>query len=470
MTEDPCHLSALELGTLLRKRELSALEIAQATLERVESLEPRLNAFITVTAEEALDVARRRDKELAAGQDRGPLHGIPMAVKDLYDTAGVRTTSGSKILADWVPEQDAASIRRLRAAGAVIVGKTNLNEFACGVTTTNAHYGDTNNPWDLSRTPGGSSGGSGAAVAAGLCTVATGSDTGGSIRIPAALCGVVGLKPSYGRISCQGIMPLSWEQDHPGPITRTVFDAAIMLQAMAGWDAADPASIDRPVPDYTAELDAGIEGRKVGVDWEFALNGISTEVRAAFEVALEVLSGLGAKVVDVHLPGLTEGMSAGLTMWRGDAAAVHEEWLRTRAEDYDPLVRARLEGTMAVTGAEYARAQRARARLKRDLQGIFGQIDLLATPMCAVAAPPHGASQVVVGGQEFDVLAGLTRYSRVFNFTGLPSISIPCGFTSDKLPVGLQLVAPMFDEVGVLQAAQAYEQATRWHLRRPSIS
>jgi aspartyl-tRNA(Asn)/glutamyl-tRNA(Gln) amidotransferase subunit A len=241
-----------------------------------------------------------------------------------------------------------------------------------------------------------------------------------------------------------------------------------MLQAMAGWDAADPASIDRPVPDYTAELEAGIKGRKVGVDWQFALNGISTEVRAAFEAALGVLGGLGAKVVDVQLPGLAEGMSAGLTMWRGDAAAVHEDWLHTRAEEYDPLVRLRLEGAMAVTGAAYARAQRARRKLDRELQVVFGQVDLLATPMCAVAAPPRGASQVVVGGQEFDVLAGLTRYSRVFNFTGLPSISVPCGFTSEGLPVGLQLVGPMFDEVGVLQAAHDYEQATEWHLRRPT--
>lgn len=470
MSKDLCYLNALELGTLLRKREVSALEIAQATLERIEGLEPRLNAFITVTAGEALDAARRCDEELAAGRDRGPLHGIPLAVKDLYDTAGVRTTSGSKILADRVPDQDATSVRKLREAGAVIVGKTNLNEFACGVTTTNAHYGDTCNPWDLSRTPGGSSGGSGAAVAAGLCTVATGSDTGGSIRIPAALCGVVGLKPSYGRISCQGVMPLSWEQDHPGPITRTVYDAALMLEAMAGWDAADPASVDRPVPDYAVELDAGIKGRKLGVDWEFALNGISTEVRAAFEAALEVLAGLGAEVVDVHLPGLTEGMSAGLIMWRAEAAAVHEEWLRTRGEEYDPLVRPRLESAMAVTGADYARVQRARRQLNRDLEGMFGQVDLLAKPMCAVAAPPHGASQVEVGGQEFDVLAGLTRYSRVFNFTGLPSISVPCGFSSEDLPLGLQLVGPMFDEAGVLQAAYAYEHATEWHVRRASIS
>jgi Asp-tRNA(Asn)/Glu-tRNA(Gln) amidotransferase A subunit family amidase len=243
-----------------------------------------------------------------------------------------------------------------------------------------------------------------------------------------------------------------------------------MLQAMAGWDAADPVSLDQPVPDYLGGLVAGIKGQKVGVDWEFALNGISTEVRAAFEAALEVLGRLGAPVIDVHLPGLTVGMAAGMVMWQGDAAAVHEERLRTRAENYDPQVRSRLEGAMAVTGAAYARAQRARRELKRELQVVFGQVDVLATPMCAVAAPPHGASRVVVGGQEFDVLAGLTRYSRVFNFAGLPAISVPCGFTSEGLPIGLQLIGPMFDEVGVLRAAYAYEQATEWHLRRPALT
>jgi aspartyl-tRNA(Asn)/glutamyl-tRNA(Gln) amidotransferase subunit A len=266
MSEDLYYLTVLELGTLLRKRQVSATEITQIMLARIETLDAKTNAYITVMAEEALSAARRCDAELAAGQDRGPLHGIPVAVKDLYDTAGTRTTSGSKILADRVPEQDATSVARLREAGAVILGKTNLNEFACGVTSTNAHYGDVFNPWDLSRTPGGSSGGSAAAVAAGLCTMATGSDTGGSIRIPAALCGIVGFKPSFGRISCHGIMPLSWEQDHPGPMARTVQDAALMLSAMAGWDVADPISVRQPVPDYAGVLAGGIAGWRIGLD------------------------------------------------------------------------------------------------------------------------------------------------------------------------------------------------------------
>jgi aspartyl-tRNA(Asn)/glutamyl-tRNA(Gln) amidotransferase subunit A len=469
MTDDLCYLSALELGTLLRRREVSTVEIVQATLERIQRLEPKLNAYVTVAGEQAFDAARRCDAELAAGRDRGSLHGIPVAVKDLYDTAGIRTTSGSKILAGRVPDQDATSVRKLQEAGAVIIGKTNLNEFACGVTTTNAHYGDTNNPWDLGRTPGGSSGGSSAAVAAGLCTVATGSDTGGSIRIPAALCGVVGLKPSYGRISCHGIMPLSWEQDHPGPMARSVQDAAIMLAAMAGWDVEDPATVRKLVPSYPSELECSIDGRLVGVDRKYALQGISSEVHTAFEEALNVLVGLGAQVVDVDVSGLEEGISAGLTIWNAEATAVHAEWLRTRPEDYDPRVRSRLEKALSVTGVDYARAQRTRRQLIRSLELLFDEIDVFATPMCAVGAPPHGATRMEVSGQEFDVLAGLTRYSRVFNVTGLPTISVPCGFTSESLPIGLQMAGPMFDEVGVLQVAHAYEQATEWHLRRPSL-
>jgi aspartyl-tRNA(Asn)/glutamyl-tRNA(Gln) amidotransferase subunit A len=469
MNEDLHYLSARELGTLLRKRVVSATDIVQAMLARIQTLDAKTNAYITVMAEDALSTARRCDAELATGQDRGPLHGIPVAVKDLYDTAGTRTTSGSKILADRVPEQDATSVARLRDAGAVIIGKTNLNEFACGVTSTNAHYGDVFNPWDLSRTPGGSSGGSAAAVAAGLCTMATGSDTGGSIRIPAALCGIVGFKPSYGRISCHGIMPLSWEQDHPGPMARTVHDTALMLSAMAGWDVADPATARQPVPDYALDLEGGIAGCRVGIDRQYALQGISSEVRSAFEQALETMVTLGAKVVDVQVPGLEEGISAGLVIWNAEATAVHEEWLRTRPEDYDPRVGPRLGNGFSVTGIEYARAQRARRQLVRNLQVLFEDVDLLATPMCAMGAPPQGASQVVVDGQEFDVLTGLTRYSRVFNLTGLPAISIPCGFTSDNLPIGLQLVGALYDEGTVLRAACAYEQTTEWHLRRPPL-
>jgi len=463
MAEDLWTLSARELGSLLRSGQVSAVEAVSEVLARIQALEPELNAYITVVAEEALAEARRCDAEMAAGRDRGPLHGIPLAVKDLYDTAGVRTTAGSRILGDRVPQEDAVTVARLRAAGAVMVGKTNLNEFACGVTTTNAHYGDTRNPWDLSRSPGGSSGGSAAALAAGLCTLALGTDTGGSIRIPAALCGVVGLKPTYGRLSCRGIMPLSWEQDHAGPMARTVWDVAAMLAAMAGWDPADPASRRAPVPDYLAALDAGLDCLRVGVDRDFALQCVGSEVRAAFEAALEVLAGLGARVLEVHVPRLVEGLAAGLVIWGAEAAAVHAEWLRTRPEDYDPLVRSRLEKGLALAGTEVASAQRQRRLLQRDLQLLFEKVDLLATPTCALEAPPRGARSVVVDGDEVEVLPALTRFSRVFNLVGLPAISVPCGFTAGGLPLGLQLVGAELDDARVLQAAYGYEQATDWH-------
>jgi aspartyl-tRNA(Asn)/glutamyl-tRNA(Gln) amidotransferase subunit A len=469
MSGNLVYLSALDLGTLLRKRQVSATEITQIMLARIETLDAKTNAYITVMAEEALSAARRCDAELAAGEDRGPLHGIPVAVKDIYDTAGTRTTAGSKILADCVPERDATSVARLRNAGAVIIGKTNLNEFACGVTSTNAHYGDVLNPWDLSRTPGGSSGGSAAAVAAGLCTMATGTDTGGSIRIPAALCGIVGLKPSFGRISCHGIMPLSWEQDHPGPMARTVRDAALMLSAMAGWDAADPVTAQVPVPNYAAALEGGVNGWRIGLDRQYALQGISSEVRDAFEQALETMVTLGAEIVDVQVPGLEDGISAGLVIWNAEAAAVHEEWLQTRPEDYDPRIGRRLGNGFSVTGIDYARAQRARRRLVRTLQLLFEDMDLLATPMCAIGAPPQGVGQVVVGGQEFDVLPALTRYSRVFNLTGLPAVSVPCGFTGEGLPIGLQLVGPSFGESAVLRAAHVFEQAVASPWQRPPL-
>lgn len=473
MTTDPCDLGVCdlgvkELGALLRQRALSATEIVRAMLQRIERLDPAIHAYITVAADEALAAARRCDAELAAGQDRGPLHGIPLAVKDLFDTAGIRTTSGSRIMADRVPDRDATSVARLRAAGAVVIGKTNLNEFACGVTTVNAHYGDTNNPWDATRTPGGSSGGSAAALAAGLCTLATGSDTGGSIRIPAALCGVVGLKPTYGRVSCQGVWPLSWEQDHAGPMARSVYDVAVMLAAMAGWDAEDPATARQPVPDYAAEL-GRTERWRIGVDRGYALRGLAGDVRRAFEQALATLSGLGAEIVDVQVPGLDEGMAAGLAIWNAEAAAVHEPWLRTRPEEYDPRVRARLEKASSVTGIEYARAQRVRRQLVRGLELVFERVHLLATPMCAVGAPPHGAQTVQVDGKEIDVLAALTQFSRVFNLAGVPAISVPCGFTGEGLPIGLQLVGPAFAEATVLKVACAYEQSAGWQQRRPPL-
>jgi aspartyl-tRNA(Asn)/glutamyl-tRNA(Gln) amidotransferase subunit A len=372
----------------------------------------------------------------------------------------VRTTAASNIYAQRVPDEDATSVARLQAAGAVIIGKTNLHEFAYGVTTDSSYFGPTRNPWDLERVAGGSSGGSGAAVAAGLCVAATGSDTGGSIRIPAALCGIVGLKPTYGRISCHGLLPLSWTLDHPGPMTRTVYGAAVMLAAMAGYDPRDPASADVPVPDFTASLRDGVAGLRIGLDPQWALSGIHQQVRAAFQEALTVLEGLGAEIVEVSVPRVEEGMEAALTILMAEATAIHEKFLHTHPDDYQPDVRARLEKGFAIQGIDYGRARRTGELLRRDFAFLFQKVSLLATPMCGITAPKLGQREVTIDGETVPAMVPLTRYTRVFNLTGLPAISVPCGFSSKGLPIGLQLVGRAWDEATVLRAAHAYEMAT----------
>ena len=459
-TTELCTLSLKELSSLMRDRRVSPVEVTQAYLERIDALNETLHAYITVTRDQALTDARRCEGEILRGDYRGPLHGVPVALKDLYDTAGVRTTAASKIHAQRVPAEDATSVARLRAAGAVIIGKTNLHEFAYGVTTDSSYFGPTRNPWDLARVPGGSSGGSGAAVAAGLCAAASGSDTGGSIRIPAALCGIVGLKPTYGRISCHGLLPLSWTLDHPGPMTRTVYGAAVMLAAMAGYDPRDPASADVPVPDYTANLRDSVAGLRIGLDPGWALSGIHQEVRVAFQEALAVLEHLGVEIVEVSVPRVEEGMEAALTILMAEATAIHEEFLRTRPDDYQPDVRARLEKGFAISGSDYGRARRTGELLRRDFITLFRKVDLLATPMCGIPAPRLGQQEVVINGETVSVMAPLTRYTRVFNLTGLPAISVPCGFSSEGLPIGLQLVGRAWDEATVLRAAYVYETAT----------
>ena len=453
-----CILTLGELAALLRGKQVSPVEVTQAYLERIETLDPTFNAYITVTAEQALAEARRCEEEILHGDYRGPLHGIPIALKDLYDTAGVPTTAASRIYAQRVPDEDATSVARLRATGAVILGKTNLHEFAYGVTTASSFLGPTRNPWDQARVPGGSSGGSGAAVAAGLCAAATGSDTGGSIRIPAALCGIVGLKPTYGRISCHGLLPLSWTLDHAGPMTRSVYGAAAMLTAMAGYDPRDPASADVPVPDFAAGLEEDVRDLRIGLDPQWALTGIHGEVRDAFEQVLKALEEMGAEIVEVSVPRVREGMEAALTILMAEATAIHEEFLRTRPDDYQPDVRARLEKGFDITGLDYARARRSGELLRRDFATLFQRIDLLATPMCGIVAPKLGQREVVIDGEAVPVMAPLTRYTRVFNLTGLPAISVPCGFSSEGLPIGLQLVGRAWDEATVLRAAYAYEK------------
>lgn len=464
-----CCQSIEHLSPLIARKEVSPVEITGALLERINTLDPLLKAYITVLSDEALKEARRCEAEIVAGNYRGPLHGIPVALKDLYDTAAVKTTAASKIMAERVPVEDATSVARLRQAGAIILGKCNLHEFAYGVTGTSSYFGPSRNPWNRERIPGGSSGGSGAAVAADLCIAATGSDTGGSIRIPSALCGIVGLKPTFGRISCHGLVPLSWSLDHAGPMTKTVFDAAVMLKAMAGWDVKDPVTSRLSVSDYPRCLDGDIKGLRIAVDPVYAFDDVSDEVKSAFHSALGVLKGLQGQIMEIELPGAHEGHEAALTILMSEATSYHEEWLKARPDDYQADVRARLENGFAFRGIDYGRARHLQYRLIREFELLFERVDLLAMPMCGITAPLIDAGEIVVGGRTAPFMKPLTLFTRLFNLTGLPAISIPCGFTADHLPVGLQLVGRAWDEATVLRVARAYEKATNWGVQRPPL-
>ena len=461
------HLPIARLASLIQQREVSPVEVSRAYLQRIEQHAPTLNAYITVMADEARQAAQQAEEEIAGGVYKGPLHGIPIALKDLYFTRGVRTTGGSRILADFIPEEDAGVTRWLREAGSIIIGKTNLHEFAFGVTNVNPHYGPCLNPWARERIPGGSSGGSGAAVSAGLCGAATGSDTGGSIRIPAALCGIVGLKPTYGRVSRRGILPLSWSLDHPGPMTRTVEDAALVLQAVAGWDPQDQSTSRLPVPDYRQTLEQGVEGLRVGVPQELFFEGLDPEVQRAVEQAINHLGELGAQVQDVSIPHIREATSASMPILLSEAYTYHQQYLKTRPEEYGEDVRNRVEVGAFISATDFVQAQRVRHLLKQEMAALFEGVDVLVTPTVPIPAPEVGVFLARGQEQALETRNALSRFTSPFNVTGLPALSVPCGFTSQGLPIGLQLVGRPYEESTVLRAGHAYETTTEWHTRRP---
>jgi aspartyl-tRNA(Asn)/glutamyl-tRNA(Gln) amidotransferase subunit A len=467
MSAAPEQHSATELLALLARRQVSAVELAHAVLNRIERIDARINSYITVTADAALRDARRLDR--LRGR-RGPLHGLPVAVKDLFATKGVRTTGGSKVLADWVPRFDATVVERLRAAGAVLLGKLNMHEFAYGTTTNNPHYGPTRNPWDPECIPGGSSGGSGAAVAAGLCAAALGTDTGGSIRIPAAACGVVGLKPTYGRVSRHGVLPLSWSLDHVGPLTRTVEDAALLLAVLAGADRRDPTSSTHRVANYRSALRRPVRGLKVGIPSEHFLDLLDDTVRAAFDVALQTLRRLGVRVQPVSIPSAPQSQAAELAIMMPEASAYHARHLAARAADYGADVRPLLEMGRLVPATTMVAAQRLRARLASECAHVFERVDAIIVPSLPIAAPRLTDSIVRIAGVTVDVASALSRNMMLFNLTGLPAVALPCGRSSAGLPIGLQLAGRPFDEATVLRIAHAYERATEWHLQRPPLA
>ena len=446
------HLTLEDAAIAVRERRVSPAELTETCLARIEAVEPRLNAFVTVTADLARSQAREAQDEIAAGRYRGPLHGIPVAVKDLFATKGIRTTAGSRILADWVPDEDATVVRRLREAGAVLLGKLGLHEFAYGISSVNPHFGDVRNPWDTTKIPGGSSGGSAVAVVAGEAYAALGSDTGGSIRIPASLCGCVGLKPTFGRASLFGAVPLSWSLDHPGPLARTVRDVAIATAAIAGYDPRDPISADRPVPDFLAGIDAGPQRLRVGVPTDHVWDGCDPAIATGVRAAIEALARAGAEILEIRWPRAAEYAKAASAVLGVEARAYHEGAFPGRSAEYGPLVRARLASQGDVDAETYARSMKllleARAgAADRDLEGV----DVLAMPTVPSRAWTIDEAKEIARPSEW------TRITRIFDLTGQPAISVPCGIDPDGIPVGLQFASRMWDEAAALRAARAYE-------------
>ena len=419
--------------------------------------------------EEARAAARRAEGEIQGGNYRGPLHGIPVGLKDLFNTAGVRTTSGSRIFDTFVPKEDCTVAARLHRAGAILLGKLNMHPFAYGPTGENQDYGHMHNPWDPELITGGSSGGSASAAAAGQCTITTGSDTGGSVRIPAALCGVVGLKPTYGLVSRHGLAPLSWSLDHPGPIVRTVEDAALMMNAIAGHDPKDVASAKVDVPDYTTALTGGVRGLRIGVPKEYLEAPQDPQVSKAVRDAVTLLETMGAVVTEVSFPRFNESQAISSTVLMAEASAYHRDLLEKDGHQLYEPVRQRLEAGLFISAADYLRAQQARAMLDAEGRRLLDDVDLLAGPTEPVTAPELLSSKVMAGEQEIGVVGALTQYTRPYNINGFPAISVPCGFSESGMPIGLQLAGKPFHELTVLRAAHAYEQATDWHTRRPPL-
>jgi aspartyl-tRNA(Asn)/glutamyl-tRNA(Gln) amidotransferase subunit A len=464
-----CYLSAGDLGRLIQKGELSPVEIVEAHLARIEATEPVLNSFITLLADQARQAARQAESQIQAGRYLGPLHGVPVGLKDLFNTGGVRTTSGSRIFDNFIPTEDCTVATRFRQAGAILMGKLNMHQFAYGPTGENDDYGHMHNPWNPERITGGSSGGSGSATAAGQCTITMGSDTGGSVRIPAALCGIVGLKPTYGLVSRAGLTPLAWCLDHPGPMVRTVEDVALTMNVIAGYDPKDVASARVEVPDYTAALTGDVRGLRIGIIKEYFDAPVDPEVAQAVREALGVLEGQGAIISEISFPMFDEAQAISGTILMAEASAYHRDLLAQDGDKLNPPVRLRLEAGLFITAADYIRAQQGRALFNARMMELFESVDLLAGPTEPITAPPILANSVFAGETRMGTVAALTQYTRPYNITGTPAISVPCGLSSANLPIGLQLAGRPFDEPTVLRAAHAYEQATQWHTLRPPI-
>lgn len=459
--DDLALLSLREASDLVRKKKVSPVELTTACLARIDRSNPTLNAFITVTRVSALQQARDAETEIAHGKWRGPLHGIPIALKDLFDTAGVRTTAGSGVFKDRIPAEDADVVRRLKTAGAVLLGKTNMQEFAFGGTSLISYFGAVRNPWNAGYIAGGSSGGSAAAVAAGLCYGALGSDTAGSVRLPASHCGIAGLKPTYGLVSIRGVIPLSWSLDHVGPMARTVADTALLLQVIAGYDEQETTSVKMNVPDYSQNIEARVSSLRIGVPREFFFADLDPEIDAATKEALSILTKLSSGLKDVTLKADSMEKLRD-TVRAAEAYAYHREYVAKSSDLYQPLILKRIQAGANVTTPAYIQGRRELDAVRRKAEKWIDGVDVLVTPTLPITT-------AAVDDPHADDILPTVRNTSPFDVNGWPAISVPCGFTSKGLAMGLQIIGPNDGEPVIFQLAHAYEQATNWHKRHPQL-
>ena len=472
MTSTPeiLDLTLSAVSESVHRKELSPTELVEACLEQIDHTDDRLRAYIDVYADESRQVAQAAETMIIAGHSLGPLHGIPISLKDNIALAGRVTTAGSKILADWRPAQDSTVAQRLRGSGAIILGKTNMHEFAWGGTSANPHYGSVRNPWNTARFPAGSSGGSGAAVAARTCYGALGTDTGGSIRLPAAINGIAGLRPTIGRVSNAGVVPLAWTMDTVGPMARTVADCAVMFNSLAGHDHRDPGSARTPTVDYTEDLGVGLTGLRVGVIRDYFFHHLQPPVHRAVTRALDVLAEAGASIVNVKSDNIHGNISAQLTIEAAEPSAYHQKWLRERPEDYGDDVRLLLETGEMLLATHYIQAQRYRALLRSEFLEAFKSVDVFIGPTLPFTATALGATSVEIDeGVPEDMLSAIMQFTGVPSLTGLPALSVPCGFDDDGLPIGMQVIGRPFDESTLFRVGAAYQGLTDFHTQSPNL-
>lgn len=454
------HWSLVRLARAIKEKEVSPVEVTRQLLERIDSVDGKLNAFITVLSEESLAAASRSEKEILANEPKGPLHGVPVGLKDIIYTRGIKTTMGSEIFNDYVPDYDATVVEKLKGAGAIIVGKLNTHQFAYGPTGDRSYFGPARNPYDSTKITGGSSAGSGAAVAAALCYAALGTDTGGSVRIPASCCGIVGMKPTFGRVSKYGVFPLSWTLDHVGPMTRTVEDNALLLGVLAGHDARDPYSAREDTEDFTRKLDQGIEGSIVGIPSPFYFENVEEEVNAKVRQAIETLHDLGAEVREVKIPHIREAVSAQRLTLASEAFTVHRERLRTQSERFEAEVRERLLTGETTRAYEYVEAQQIKHLAVREFNQALEEVDVLVSPTTPLLPTDIDQRKVDFNGYKEHIRSAITRLAGPTNLNGFPALSVPCGFSRSGLPIGLQLTGKPLDEANLYRFGLAVEQAS----------